>query len=156
MFPQYLYWGPLEPPLIAALVVIAIGALWILRQVRMWPMTGAFLATFAGLIGIFAANGRTFVAVWDGDAISGLDYWISICASPELLVFVCFMMSDPATSPRRGVGRVIYGAGTAIVAACLVFHRRLSTGSRWRSSRALRSPVPGSRQSPPARDTSIT
>ena len=121
VFPQYLWWGPIGPPVIAALVVIAFGAAWVLRAVRMLPMAASFLVPFTALIAIFAATGQSFTAIWHEGPISGFDYWLNICTSPELLVFVCFMMSDPATAPRTPVGRMVYGAATAVVAAALIF-----------------------------------
>ncbi len=120
VFPQYLWWGPLEVPVIAALAVIAIGAVWVLRAVRMLTMAVAFLVPFTALMAIFAAGGHSFVAIWQDQSISGFDYWLKICTSPELLVFVCFMISDPATAARTPTGRTIYGAATAVVAAALV------------------------------------
>ncbi len=120
VFPQYLWWGPLQAPVAVALLVIVLGAAWVLRAVRMLPMALAFLGTFVALIAIFAVAGNSFVAIWREGPISGVDYWLSICTSPELLIFVCFMMSDPMTAPRVPSARVIYGAGTAVVAAALV------------------------------------
>ncbi len=121
VFPQYLWWGPLGAPVIAALVVIVLGAVWILRAVRMLPMALSFLVPFTALIAIFATSGQSFVAIWHQGQISGFDYWLKICTSPELLVFVCFMMSDPATAAKMPRGRIIYGAATATLAAALVF-----------------------------------
>jgi len=120
VFPQYLYWGPLGAPVVAALAVIVIGAIWVLRAVRMLPMALSFLVPFATLIAAFAVSGQSFVTIWSEDSVSGFEYWLRICASPELLVFVCFMMSDPATAAKSPVGRTIYGTATAIVAAGLV------------------------------------
>ena len=121
VFPQYLWWGPAEAAVIAALVVIVLGAGWVLRAVRMLGMALSFLVPFTALIALFAASGQSFIAIWHEGPISGLDYWVKICTSPELLVFVCFMMSDPATAARTPVGRIIYGAATAVVAAALVY-----------------------------------
>jgi len=120
VFAQYLYWGPLGAPVIAALAVILLGAIWVLRAVRMLGMAVAFMVPFAALIAVFAASGLSFVTIWSEDPVSGFEYWLRICASPELLVFVCFMMSDPATAARTPVGRTIYGAATAVVAAALI------------------------------------
>ena len=120
VFPQYLWWGPLEAPVIAALVVIALGAVWILTAVRMLSMALAFLVPFTALIAIFAAAGKSFVAIWSEASISGFDYWLKICTSPEVFVFVFFMMSDPATAAKTPRGRIIYGVITALVAAGLV------------------------------------
>ncbi|MGI8624021.1 MAG: hypothetical protein ACR2NB_11185 [Solirubrobacteraceae bacterium] len=120
VFPQYLWWGPLQAPVIAALVVIGLGAAWVLAAVRMLPMALAFLGTFVALVGVFAVAGSSFIAIWHEGPISGVDYWLRICTSPELLIFVCFMMSDPVTAPRGTAARVIYGVATAVVAAALV------------------------------------
>ena len=120
VFPQYLWWGPLDAPVIAALAVIVLGAVWILRAVRMLKMALAFLVPFSVLIAIFAASGASFVAIWSEAPISGFDYWLKICTSPEVFVFVFFMMSDPATAPKTPRARVIYGTLTALVAAALV------------------------------------
>ena len=120
VFPQYLWWGPLEAPVIAALIVIAVGALWVLAAVRMLAMVLAFLATFALLIAFLAMSGHSFVAIWSPGAISGSSYWLHICTSPELLIFVCFMASDPATAPKLPRARLSYGASIAVVSAALI------------------------------------
>ena len=120
VFPQYLWWGPIGGPVVAALVVIAIGAVWVLRSVRMVPMALSFLVPFAALIAIFAASGQSFLATWHDGPVGGASYWLNICASPELLIFVFFMMSDPKTAPRGPVARLIFGAITALVAGALV------------------------------------
>jgi Na+-translocating ferredoxin:NAD+ oxidoreductase RnfD subunit len=120
VFPQYLYWGPLEGPVIAALVVIALGAAWILRTVGMVQMALAFLVPFTAIVAVLAAAGASFVAVWHEGEISGASYWAYISTSPELLIFVFFMMSDPKTAPRPGRPRIVYGVVTAVVAGALI------------------------------------
>lgn len=120
VFPQFLWWGDPGPAVIAALAVIVLGSLWLLRQVRMLPMVVSFLVPFGALIGLFAVTGHHFVAVWHQGYISGFDYWLKIVTSPELLIFACLMMSDPGTAPRSPRGRLIYGLITAGVAAALV------------------------------------
>ncbi|MGH2900806.1 MAG: hypothetical protein ACRDMZ_19170, partial [Solirubrobacteraceae bacterium] len=120
VFPQYLWWGPLAAPVITALVVIGLGAVYVLRAVRMVGMATAFLAVFAAVIAVLAAGGRSFVAIWSAQPISGASYWVYICTSPELLIFVFFMMSDPATAAKGKSARVAFGSATGIVAGLLV------------------------------------
>ena len=86
----------------------------------MVPMAVSFLATFGALVGAFALGGRSFFAIWHDGPVSGMSYWANIALSPEVLVFVFFMMSDPQTAPKTRTGRVLYGAGTAVVAAGLL------------------------------------
>ena len=120
VFAQYLWWGPSRVGVVLAYAVILLGAVWILRSVRMIPMATSFLVTFAVLIGILALSGRSFIAIWSVDPLTGLSYWANIVLSPELLVFVFFMISDPQTAPKAPVGRLIYGAAVAAVAAALI------------------------------------
>ena len=120
VFPQYLYWGDLTPPVTAALVVIIAGVVWILRPLRMLPMAGAFLVPFVALMAALAASGRCMLAIWHTGPICGFDYWLYISTSPELLVFVFYMMSDPKTAPRLPLARVIYGLATAVLATALI------------------------------------
>ncbi len=120
VFPQYLWWGPNDWGVAAAYGVILAGAFWILRPVRMMPMVLSFLVPFAVMIGILAAIGQSFVAIWHDGPVEGLSYWLTIAFSPELLVFVFFMMSDPQTAPRQPGARVAYGVVTAVVAAGLI------------------------------------
>jgi hypothetical protein len=121
VFPQYLWWGPLNAPVILSLVVILAGAIWVLWPLRMWLMVGAFLATFAVLVAANAALGRCFLAVWHSGPVCGSDYWLNLITSPELLVFVFFMISDPKTAPRLPRARVVYGVAIAVVAAVLIW-----------------------------------
>lgn len=120
VFPQYLWWGPSRLGQALAYAVILAGAWWILPKVRMVGMAVSFLATFAVLAGIFAVSGRSFVAIWHDGPVSGLSYWANIAVSPEVLIFVFFMVSDPQTAPKAPLGRVVHGAATATVAGALL------------------------------------
>jgi Na+-translocating ferredoxin:NAD+ oxidoreductase RnfD subunit len=120
VFAQYLWWGPSVLGVVLAYLVIVGGAFWILRSVRMIHMAAAFLLTFGVLIGLLALSGQSFITIWNVGPISGLSYWRHIVVSPEVLVFVFFMMSDPQTAPKTPRGRITYGAATAVVAAGLI------------------------------------
>lgn len=120
VFAQYLWWGSHRVGVALAYGVILVGAVWILRSVGMVPMACSFLGTFAVLIGALALSGRSFIAIWHQGPISGVSYWATIALSPELLVFVFFMISDPQTAPRAPTGRIVYGAAVAGAAAALI------------------------------------
>ncbi len=120
VFPQYLWWGRLGVPVVLAYCVIVLGAPWVLRPVRMVRMALAFIGTFWPLVAALALAGHRFAAIWHTGPISGTSYWADICLSPELLIFAFFMMSDPQTAPKNQRGRLIYGSGTAMIAAALL------------------------------------
>ena len=87
-------------------------------------MALAFVVPFA----VFAAAGAHFVAIWHEGPVDGFDYWLRICTSPELFVFVFFMMSDPKTAARTPRGRVVYGLATALLASALVVFQTTEFG----------------------------
>jgi hypothetical protein len=128
VFAQYLWWGPSHIGQALAYVVIIAGAIWILRAVRMIPMAVSFLLTFAALTGLFSLAGHSFIAIWHVGEIRGLEYWANLAFSPEILVFVFFMISDPQTAPKPPLGRALYGAATATVAAALVYFQSTEFG----------------------------
>lgn len=120
VFSEHLWWAPLGPPVLIAMAVIFCGAFWVLRQVKMIPMAVTFLTTFFVLIAIFAVAGRSYYATWHNGPVGGSFYWLTIALSPELLIFVFFMITDPQTAPRSPLGRKIYAVATAVVAAGLI------------------------------------
>ncbi len=97
--PQVLWWGPLSPGLVAAFVVIVVGSLVITRRVHQGHSALSFWAVFAAAIGVLAASGHAITASWHVGPISGIDYWWLLVTSPEVLVFLFFMITDPKTAP---------------------------------------------------------
>ena len=128
VFAQYLWWGPSILGQVLAYAVILFGAFWVLRAVGMIPMAVSFMATFAVLIGLFALAGRDFIAIWHDGPIAGMEYWVNVALSAEVLVFVFFMISDPQTAPKAPRARVLYGATVAVVAAALIFFQQTEFG----------------------------
>ncbi|MGB2939028.1 MAG: hypothetical protein WBD38_01850 [Candidatus Dormiibacterota bacterium] len=128
VFPQPLWWGPMDLPVALAWGVIVLGGIWVLWRLGMIPMVTTFLIAFTTLIAIFAAQGQCFSAVWRATPVCGPDYWIGIAASPEVAIFVLLMMSDPRTAPAGPIGRAIYGAATALVAAALIYPQQAEWG----------------------------
>jgi len=53
---------------------------------------------------------------------------LGILSSPELLVFVFFMISDPRTAPSVEPARVVYGIGIAVLAAGLILFQPTEYG----------------------------
>ncbi|MDQ3896420.1 MAG: RnfABCDGE type electron transport complex subunit D, partial [Actinomycetota bacterium] len=128
VFAQYLWWGPSILGQVLAYAVILFGAFWVLRAVRMIPMVLSFVVTFAVLIGLFALGGREFIAIWHEGPIAGVEYWVNVALSPEIFVFVFFMISDPQTAAKTPEARIVYGAAVAAVAAALIFFQQTEFG----------------------------
>lgn len=128
VFPQYLWWVPAGPSLAIVMLVIFFGALWVLSAVHQRAMALSFLIPFAVLTGVFALLGRSFIAIWSADPITGVSYWANLAFSPELLIFVFFMMTDPQTTPKGSHERIVFGTCTALVASALLYFQPTEFG----------------------------
>jgi hypothetical protein len=106
--------------MLAAYAVITTGGLLITRRLRLLGLAAAFWVTFALALGLLAASGHSMIARWSFAPVTGLDFWRVIVTSPEVLIFLFFMITDPKTVPTGQVGRVAFGVLVAIVSTLLM------------------------------------
>ena len=118
--PQDLWWGPMSPGLALTLAIILIGGLTITARLRMLGLVLTFWLTFAAATGVIAASGHCMIARWHVGPVCGGSFWSVLALSPEIFVFMFFMITDPKTTPESGRPRLAYGAGVAFLAALLV------------------------------------
>ena len=59
-------------------------------------------------------------ANWSFAPVCGVDYWRVITFSPEVLIFLFFMITDPKTAPTGQVGRVVFGLLVAVASVILM------------------------------------
>ena len=118
--PQDLWWGPMSPGLALTLAVIVAGGLTLVARVRMLGAALAFWVVFAGLTGLTAAAGHCMAARWHLGPVCGGSFWWSLALSPEILVFLFFMITDPRTAPEGRVSRAVFGGLVGLLAALAV------------------------------------
>jgi Na+-translocating ferredoxin:NAD+ oxidoreductase RnfD subunit len=118
--PLDFWWAPLNPWMIAAYAVILIGGLLITRRLRLLGMAASFWLTLAGGVAILAASGHCMTARWAFAPVCGSDFWRVVVTSPEVLIFLFFMITDPKTSPAGQVGRVVFGALVGVTSTLLM------------------------------------
>ena len=118
--PLEFWWGPMSPWLVLALAIIVAGGLAILTRLRLLGIAVGFWLAFAGGIGVLAASGHAMTARWHLGPITGVDFWRVLVLSPEILVFLFFMITDPKTVPDGRVGRRVYAVGLALAAVLLI------------------------------------
>jgi hypothetical protein len=118
--PLDFWWAPLNVWMLAAYSVIAIGGLLITRRLRLLGLAASFWVTFAVALGVLAASGHSMIARWSFAPVTGFDFWRVIVASPEVLIFLFFMITDPKTVPTGQVGRVVFGVLVAIASTLLM------------------------------------
>lgn len=108
--PLDFWWAPLTPAMLLAYAVILGGGLLITRRLKLLALAAAFWAVLAAGTGVLAATGHCMTANWSFTPVCDIDYWRVIVTSPEVMVFLFFMITDPKTVPAGQVGRIAFGA----------------------------------------------
>ena len=118
--PLDFWWAPLKTWMIAAYAVILVGGLLITARLRLLAVVATFWVTLAAGVGVLAASGHCMTARWAFAPVCGFDYWRVIVTSPEVMIFMLFMITDPKTLPPGRVGRAMFGLLVALVSTLLM------------------------------------
>jgi Na+-translocating ferredoxin:NAD+ oxidoreductase RnfD subunit len=119
--PLDFWWAPLTNPwMLAAYGVIIVGGILITRRLRLLGLAASFWLTLAAGLGLLAASGHCMVANWAFAPVCGADYWRVIVTSPEVLIFLFFMITDPKTVPAGSAARIVFGVLVAITSVLLM------------------------------------
>jgi Na+-translocating ferredoxin:NAD+ oxidoreductase RnfD subunit len=118
--PLDFWWGPLDGWMLLAYAVILVGGLLITRRLRLLALAAAFWLTFASGTGVLAVSGHCMTANWAFAPVCDWQYWRVIMASPEVLIFLFFMITDPKTIPAGRVGRVAFGVLVGVACTLLL------------------------------------
>ncbi|MBV8396705.1 MAG: VCBS repeat-containing protein [Actinobacteria bacterium] len=118
--PLDFWWGPASGWLVAALLIIVVGGFAILSRLHLLRIAISYWLAFAAAIGVLAATGHAMTASWHVGPITGAYFWWTLVSSPEILVFLFFMLTDPKTIPATQRGRVAYAVGAALLASLLI------------------------------------
>jgi Na+-translocating ferredoxin:NAD+ oxidoreductase RnfD subunit len=118
--PLDFWWAPLNAWMFVAYAVILLGGLLITTRLRLLAAAATFWITLAAGVGLLAATGHCMTARWAFAPVCGYDFWRVIVTSPEVLIFVFFMLTDPRTVPAGRVGRVLFGFLVAVASTLLM------------------------------------
>jgi Na+-translocating ferredoxin:NAD+ oxidoreductase RnfD subunit len=128
--PLDFWWGPLDAWMIAAYAVILVGGLLITRRLALLGLAASFWFTLAVGLGLVAISGHCMTANWAFAPVCGFDFWRVIVTSPEVLIFLFFMITDPKTVPAGRVGRIAFGVLVAVTSTLLVAPQTDEWGSK--------------------------
>ena len=118
--PLDFWWAPLNAWMIAAYAVIITGGLLITARLRLLTVAGSFWFTLVIGLGLLAATGHCMTARWAFAPVCGFDFWRVIVISPEVLIFLFFMITDPKTVPTGRVGRALFGVLVGVASTLLI------------------------------------
>src|SRR5829696_7257955 len=128
--PLAFWWGPMSFWLALALAIIVGGGFAILRRLRLLHIAVTFWITFAASIAVLAASGHDMTARWHLGPVSDWHFWRVLAFSPEILVFLFFMITDPKTIPAGRTGRRVYAVSIGLLAALLIAPQTTEFGAK--------------------------
>jgi Na+-translocating ferredoxin:NAD+ oxidoreductase RnfD subunit len=118
--PLDFWWAPLDVWMILAYAVIIGGGVLITRRLDLLALAATFWVALALGVGLLAGSGHCMTANWAFAPVCGVDFWRVIVTSPEVLIFLFFMITDPKTVPSGRVGRVVFGLLVALASTLLM------------------------------------
>ncbi len=118
--PLDFWWAPLNLPMGLAYAVILIGGLLITRRLKLLALAATFWIALSAGVGLLAGSGHCMTANWSFTPVCGVDFWRVIVTSPEVMIFLFFMITDPKTVPAGRVGRVAFGLLVAVASILLM------------------------------------
>ena len=118
--PLDFWWAPLNVWMLAAYAVIITGGLLITRRLHLLALAATFWVSLAIGVGVLAGSGHCMTTNWAFGPVCGFDFWRVIVTSPEVLIFLFFMITDPKTVPAGRVGRIAFGFLVAMASTLLM------------------------------------
>ena len=118
--PLDFWWAPLNPWMALAYALIVVGGLLITRRLKLLALAATYWLTLWVGVGLLAGSGHCMTANWAFTPICGDRFWRVIVTSPEVLIFLFFMITDPKTVPAGRVGRVLFGLLVGIASTLLI------------------------------------
>ena len=118
--PLDFWWGPLDGWLVLAYLIIIVGGTLITRRLHLLPMAIAYWVTLAVGIGALATSGHCMTADWAFGPVCGVDFSRTILTSPEVLIFLFFMLTDPKTIPAGAVARIAFAVSVGITSTLFI------------------------------------
>jgi Na+-translocating ferredoxin:NAD+ oxidoreductase RnfD subunit len=118
--PLDFWWGPMSWWLGLALAIIVAGGFLILTRLKLLVVAVGFWFSFAVGIAVLCATGHSMTARWHLGPIEGFHFWQVLLTSPEVLVFLFYMITDPKTAPAGRRPRLLYAVAIGLLAAVLI------------------------------------
>jgi len=128
--PLDFWWAPLGWPMLAAYAVIFIGGVYICSRLRLIGMGFAFWSSLAVGVGVLAVLNHSITVQWSLIPIEGSHFWWIILTSPEIFIFLYFMITDPRTVPSGRVARIVFGASVGFLASIFMAPWKTEYGAK--------------------------
>lgn len=128
--PLDFWWAPLDLPMALAYVVIIGGGILITQRLKLAEMAIGFWVIFAAALAVLAASGHCMTAAWSVSPVCGERFWTTLVTSPEVMIFMFFMITDPKTVPTGRLARLVFAGALALVATLLIAPQSVEFGAK--------------------------
>jgi hypothetical protein len=128
--PLDFWWAPLDFWMVLAYVVIIGGGFVITRRLNLLEMALAYWVALAAGLGVLVASGHCMTAAWSVDPVCGTRFWTVLVTSPEILIFMLFMITDPKTVPRGRLARFVFAATLGLLTTLLMAPQSVEFGAK--------------------------
>lgn len=128
--PLDFWWAPPGPWMLIAYAVILGGGVLITRRLQLFEMAAAFWLVLAAGLGVLAASGHCMTATWSPTPVCGDRFWTALVTSPEILIFLFFMITDPKTIPEGKAARVVFAATLGVFTTLMIAPHSAEYGAK--------------------------
>ncbi len=128
--PLDFWWGPFSVWMLLAYWLIIAGGVMVADRLDLLELAAAFWLAFVVVMGSLSASGHCITAPWSIGPVCDTRFWWIIVTSPELLVFLFFMITDPRTVPSSRNGRVAFGVAVALTSSLLIAPQTTEFGAK--------------------------
>jgi Na+-transporting NADH:ubiquinone oxidoreductase subunit NqrB len=128
--PLDFWWAPLNPSMVTAYLIILTGGVLVTARLHLLAMATTFWVALAGAVAVLAASGHCITVAWAVQPVCGPDFWRVIVTSPEVLIFLFFMITDPKTIPARPAARIGFALCLAVLCTLLMAPQPTEFGAK--------------------------
>lgn len=128
--PLDFWWAPFDGWMATAYLIILGGGLLITARLKLLEMAATFWLVLAAGLGLVAASGHCMTAAWALEPVCGEAFWWVVVTSPEILIFLFFMITDPKTIPSGRGARVAFSICLALVSTLLIAPQSTEFGAK--------------------------
>ena len=128
--PLDFWWAPMGFWMGVGYLVIIVGGILITRQLRLLEMAVGYWVVLSGGLAVLAASGHCMTAAWSVDPVCGTRFWTVLVTSPEILIFMFFMITDPKTVPSGRLARLVFALSLGAVTTLLMAPQTVEFGTK--------------------------
>jgi hypothetical protein len=128
--PLDFWWAPMGVSMAAGYLIIVVGGILITRRLKLLEMAVAYWVVLGAGLAVLAASGHCMTAAWSIDPVCGSRFWMVLVTSPEVLIFMFFMITDPRTVPTGRFARLAFAMTLGALTTLLIAPHTVEFGTK--------------------------